>query len=75
MKKSFLRKAASNCDSVYSNKSGTDVMVTSFSDVLQFSAKKLAFFTKTNVMIKFLNNLALFWFKNAKFLPFIGENI
>jgi hypothetical protein len=34
---------------------------------LQFSAKKLAFFSKTNVMIKFLHNLALFWVKNANF--------
>jgi hypothetical protein len=27
---------------------------------LQFSAKKLAFFTNNNVMIKFVHNLALF---------------
>jgi hypothetical protein len=33
----------------------------------QFSAKKLAFFSKTNVMIKILHNLALFWVKNANF--------
>jgi hypothetical protein len=32
-----------------------------------FLRKKLAFFSKTNVMIKFLHNLALFWAKNAKF--------
>jgi hypothetical protein len=28
----------------------------------------LTFFSKTNVMIKFLHNLALFWVKNANFL-------
>jgi hypothetical protein len=49
----------------------------------QFSAifdnvrrKKLAFFLKTNVMIKCLHNLALFWVKNANFFAeFFGENI
>jgi hypothetical protein len=39
---------------------GVDVMITIFSDFCQFSAKKLAFFSKTNVMIKILHNLALF---------------
>jgi hypothetical protein len=42
----------------------------------QFSAKKFAFFSKTNVMIKFFNSLALFWVKNANFFAeFFGENI
>jgi hypothetical protein len=55
---------------------GTDVMITIFCDFCQFSAKKLAFFSKTNVMIKFLNNLALFWVKNANFFAeFFSENI
>jgi hypothetical protein len=40
--------------------SGVDVMSTIFGDFRQFLAKKLAFFSKTDVMIKFLNNLALF---------------
>jgi hypothetical protein len=31
---------------------GTDVTITIFCDFRQFSAKKLAFFSKTNVMIK-----------------------
>jgi hypothetical protein len=39
---------------------GVDVMITIFGDFRQFSAKKLAFFSKTNVMIKILHNLALF---------------
>jgi hypothetical protein len=39
---------------------GVDVMITIFCDFCQFSAKKLTFFSKTNVMIKFLHNLALF---------------
>jgi hypothetical protein len=40
---------------------GVDVMITIFCDFLTiFGGKKLAFFSKTNVMIKFLHNLALF---------------
>jgi hypothetical protein len=39
---------------------GVDVMIVIFCDFLQFSAKKLACFSKTNVMIKILDNLALF---------------
>jgi hypothetical protein len=35
------------------HKSGVNVMITIFCDFCQFSAKKLAFFSKTNVMIKF----------------------
>jgi hypothetical protein len=55
---------------------GVDVMITIFGDFRQFSAKKMAFFSKTNVMIKFLHNLALFWVKKAKFFAeFFGENI
>jgi hypothetical protein len=39
---------------------GVDVMITIFCDFRPFSAKKLAFFSKTNVMIKILHILALF---------------
>jgi hypothetical protein len=46
---------------------GVDVMITIFCDFRQFLAKKLAFFSNTNVMIKTLHNLALFWVKNASF--------
>jgi hypothetical protein len=35
-------------------------MIPIFCDFRQFSAKKLAFFSKTNVMINFFQNLALF---------------
>jgi hypothetical protein len=39
-------------------------------------AKKLAFFSRTNVMIQFWLNLALFWAKNAIFFAkFFSENI
>jgi hypothetical protein len=56
--------------------SGVDVRSTIFCDFWQFSAKKMAFFSKTNVMVKFLNNLALFWVKNDNFFAdFFGENI
>jgi hypothetical protein len=41
-----------------------------------FRRKKLAFFSKTNDMIKNLHNLALFGVKNAIFFADIfGENI
>jgi hypothetical protein len=39
---------------------GFDVMITIFCDFSQFSAKELAFFSKTNGKIKFVHNLALF---------------
>jgi hypothetical protein len=37
---------------------GVDVMITIFCDFWPFSAKKLALFSKTNVMMTFLRNLA-----------------
>jgi hypothetical protein len=52
----------------YDGRSGVDFMITIFCDFRQFLAKKLAFFSKTNVIIKILHNLALFWVKNANFL-------
>jgi hypothetical protein len=51
-------------------------MLWSQCDFWQFSAKKLAFLFKTNVMIKSMHNLALFWVKDANvFAEFFGENI
>jgi hypothetical protein len=47
--------------------SGVDVMITNFFDFRQFSARKLEFFSKNNVMIKILHNLALFWVKTPIF--------
>jgi hypothetical protein len=35
----------------------------------------LPFSSKTNVMIKILHNLALFWVKNANFLPNFSAKI
>jgi energy-converting hydrogenase Eha subunit E len=37
-----------------------DVMISIFCEFRQFSAKKLAFFLKSNVMINCLHNLAVF---------------
>jgi hypothetical protein len=37
---------------------GTDVMITIFCDFPQFSAKKLAFFLNTNVMIKLFSKFS-----------------
>jgi hypothetical protein len=55
---------------------GVEVMITIFCDFQQFSAKKLAFLSKNNVMIQILHNLALFRVKNANFFAeFFDENI
>jgi hypothetical protein len=41
-----------------------------------FRRKILEFFSKTNVMINFFQNLTLFWVKNTNFFAkFFGENI
>jgi hypothetical protein len=45
---------------------GVDVVIAIFCDFCQFLAKKLALFSKTNVMIKFLQNKQKFEPKNAK---------
>jgi hypothetical protein len=52
-------------------------MITIFCDFCQFSAKKLAFFSKTNVIITiFAKKLAVVGAKNANFFAkFFGENI
>jgi hypothetical protein len=51
-------------------------MITIFCYFGQFSAKASQFFSKTNVMIKILDNLALFWVKNANFFAeFFDESI
>jgi hypothetical protein len=43
---------------------------------LTIFGEKIGVFSKANVMIKFLHNLALFPVKNAKFVAeFFGENI
>jgi hypothetical protein len=52
---------------------GVDVMIIIFCDFWQFSAKKLAFFSKTNVMINFFHNLALFWVKKPIFCRFFAK--
>jgi hypothetical protein len=53
---------------------GVDVIITIFCDFWQYSAKKLAFFSKTNVILKILYNLGLFRVKNANsFAEIFGE--
>jgi hypothetical protein len=45
-------------------------------DFCQFSGRKLAFFSKTNVMINFFKKLAVVGTKNANiFTKFFSENI
>jgi hypothetical protein len=56
--------------------SEVDVMIALFCDFCQFLAKKLTFFSKTNVMIKFFQKLAVVLSKNANiFDKFFGKNI
>jgi hypothetical protein len=56
--------------------SGVDVMITIFCDFRQFSAKKLAFFSKNNVMITIFAKTISSLSKNANFFAkFFGENI
>jgi hypothetical protein len=52
-------------------------MITIFCDFRQVWAKELAFFSKTNVMMKFLQKLSVYSFckKTAIFPNFFGENI
>jgi hypothetical protein len=51
-------------------------MLTIFCDFCQFSAEELAFFSSANVMVKFLQKLAVVRAKNASiFAKFFGENI
>jgi hypothetical protein len=53
---------------------GVDVMLTSFCDFHQFSVTKLAFYLKTNVMVHFMQNFAVFCIKNAILKPhFLGK--
>jgi hypothetical protein len=55
---------------------GVDVMITIFCDFRQFSAKKMAFFSKSSVMINVFQNLAFFETKTPIFsLNFFGKNI
>jgi hypothetical protein len=58
-------------------KAGVDVMITIFCDFCQFSAKKLAFFSKANVMIKFLPKIAVHSLSKKRhfFAEKFGENI
>jgi hypothetical protein len=59
-----------------SSLSRVDVMMTIFCDFSQFSAKQMAFFLITNVMINCFQNLALFRVKNAIFFAkCFGKNI
>jgi hypothetical protein len=51
-------------------------MITIFCNFCQISAEKLAFFSKTNVMITFLQKLAVVKAKNANiFTKYFGETI
>jgi hypothetical protein len=45
---------------------GVDVMITIFCDFCQFSAKKLAFFSKNNVMITIFAKTSSSWSKKRQ---------
>jgi hypothetical protein len=49
------------------NSSGVDVMITIFCDFSQLSAKKLAFFLNTIVMITFLSKFAFVFNQKRQF--------
>jgi hypothetical protein len=53
----FLNRPMASKNDLKLPKPGVDVMITNFCDFCQFSAKKLAFFSKTNVMINDLKKL------------------
>jgi hypothetical protein len=66
----YCNRRSSNCCFTYIEPDLGSMLSSQFyCDFRQFLAKKLAFFSKTNVMIKFLHKLALFWVKNAIFSP------
>jgi hypothetical protein len=54
---------------------GADVVITIFCDFRQFSAKKLAFFSKTNRMIQFLQKLAVVRAQDAIFSTNLSAQI
>jgi hypothetical protein len=55
---------------------GVDVMIKFFCDFCQFSVKKLAFFSKTNVMINFFSKSGFVLSQKTPFFAkFLGENI
>jgi hypothetical protein len=76
-----LSKIAKNCDHNIDPWSlwlhpGVDVTITIIGDFCQFPAKKMAFFSKTNVMITFSAKLPFILGKNAYFFAkFFCENI
>jgi hypothetical protein len=51
-----------------------DVITTIFGDFCQFSAKKWRFFSKTNIMMKFFQKLAVVSEKRQFFANFFSEN-
>jgi hypothetical protein len=53
------------------HKPGTDVMITIFCDFWQFSEKKLAFFSKTNVMIKIFAQFSFVLSQKRQFFRWI----
>jgi hypothetical protein len=67
-RRTATRRTGENCCRLHEPQSrwpGVDVMITIFSDFWQFSAKKLAFFSKTNVMITIFAKFAVVWAKNT----------
>jgi hypothetical protein len=56
--------------------SGVDVMITIFCDFPQFSAKKMAFFLNSNVMINFCSKFSFVLSQKRQFFAnFFCENI
>jgi hypothetical protein len=55
-----MYKVFANVQQMNSVTTGVGVIITIFCDYRQFSAKKLAFFSKTNVMMIYFQKLAVF---------------
>jgi hypothetical protein len=66
-----VRHINSCCQLTASKRPGVDVMITNFCDFYQFSAKKLPFFSKVSVMIKFLQKWQHFEQKRQNFRHFL----
>jgi hypothetical protein len=71
---SYRRSDFAKSETKFHLRTGVDVIITIFYDFPQFSAKKLAFFLNTNVMIKFFSKFSFVWSQKRQFLAkFFGR--
>jgi hypothetical protein len=70
-KKSWHQNLEVNCGTSAAGRPGVDVMITIFSDFCLFSVKKLAFFSKNNVMITIFPKTSSSLSKKRQFFRYI----